>query len=69
MSEIITLLNCIFPIIKLKEQKQLQIIIEALLSMRGRITMLGLSRWIKKGGSYRTMIRFFHSTFDWGAIN
>ena len=69
MSEIITLLNCIFPIIKPKEQKQLQIIIEVLLSMRGRITMLGLSRWSKKGGSYRTMIRFFHSTFDWGAIN
>jgi hypothetical protein len=69
MPEIIALLNCIFPIIKPKEQKQLQIIIEALLSMRGRITMLGLSRWSQKGASYRTMIRFFHSTLDWGTIN
>ena len=69
MSEIITLLNCILPVIKPKEQKQLQIIIEALLSMRGCIIMLGLSRWIKKGGSYRTMIRFFHSTLDWGTTN
>ncbi len=49
--------------------KQLQIIILALLSMRGRITMLGLSRWSEKGGSYRTITRFFHSTIDWGAIN
>ena len=31
--------------------------------------MLGLSRWSKKGGNYRTMIRFFHSTLDWGVIN
>ena len=69
MSEIITLLNCIFPIIKPKEQKQFQIIIEALLSMRGCITILGLSRWSKKGGSYKIMIKFFHNTLDWGAIN
>ena len=52
MNEIITLLSCIIPIIETKKQKQLQIIIQALLSMRGRITMLGLSRWSEKGGSY-----------------
>lgn len=37
--------------------------------MRGRITMLGLSRWTGKGGSYSTIIRFFHSEIDWEAIN
>ena len=68
MKEIITLLRCIRAIIE-KKQKQLQIIIQALLSMRGRITMLGMSRWSEKGGSYRTITRFFHSTIDWGAIN
>jgi len=31
--------------------------------------MLGMSRWSEKGGSYRTITRFFHSTIDWGAIN
>ncbi len=31
--------------------------------------MLGLSRWSGKGGSYRTITRFFHSQIDWGAIN
>ncbi len=62
MEEIITLISCIAPIIK--KQKQLQIIIHALLSMRGRITMLGLSRWSEKGGSYRTITRFFNSTIN-----
>lgn len=68
MKEIITLLSCINPILE-KKQRQLQIIIQALLSMRGRITMLGLSRWSEKGGSYRTITRFFHSQIDWEAIN
>lgn len=31
--------------------------------------MLGLSRWSEKGGSYRTIERFFNSTIDWGAVN
>jgi putative transposase len=69
MPEIITLLNCIAPIIGITKQKRLRIIIQALLSMRGRITMLGLSRWSEKGGSYKTITRFFDSTIDWGAIN
>jgi len=69
MNEIITLLSCIIPIIETKKQKQLQIIIQALLSMRGRITMLGLSRWSEKGGSYKTITRFFNSIIDWGSIN
>lgn len=31
--------------------------------------MLGLSRWSEKGGSYKTIERFFNSTIDWGAVN
>ena len=27
--------------------------------MSGRVTMLGISRWAGKGGSYRTIQRFF----------
>lgn len=69
MPEIIILLNCIAPIIRKNQQKQLQIIIQSLLSMRGRITMLGLSRWSEKGGSYKTITRFFNSNMDWEAIN
>ncbi|MDQ6994904.1 MAG: hypothetical protein Q9M18_04850, partial [Mariprofundaceae bacterium] len=38
-----------------KTFKQLKIITEAALSMTGRMTMLGLSRWSSDGGSYRTV--------------
>lgn len=69
MKEIITLLNCIAPIIEHKKQQQLGIIIQALLTMRGRITMFGLSRWSEKGGSYRTIVRFFNSELNWEDIN
>jgi len=31
--------------------------------------MLGLSRWSEKGGSYRTITRFFHTEIDWKSIN
>ncbi len=34
----------------------------------GRITMLGLSRWTEKGGSYRTIQRFYHQAMDWKAL-
>ncbi len=37
--------------------------------MRGRITMLGISRWSEKGGSYKTIERFFNTTIDWEAVN
>jgi len=69
MPEIITLLNYLSAVLNRTKQKQLQIIIEALLSMRGRITMLGVSRWSEKGGSYKTIQRFFYSKFNWLDIN
>ena len=40
-----------------------------MLTMNGRITMLGLSRWSEKGGSYSTINRFFHSEIDWLKVN
>ena len=39
--------------------------IEATLAMTGRVTMEGLSRWTEKGGSYRTVQRFFNETHAW----
>jgi hypothetical protein len=40
-----------------------------MLSMTGRVTMLGLSRWTEKGGSYRTMQRFYNTVIAWGQIS
>ena len=36
-----------------------------MLAMSGRVTMLGISRWADIGGSYRTMVRFFHTAIPW----
>ena len=43
-------------------------IIPALLAMTGRATMLGISRWTEKGGSYRTVQRFFHTALPWTTL-
>ena len=49
--------------------KQLSIVVESMLSMNGRITMLGISRWAEKGGSYRTIQRFFNKKIPWLTLN
>jgi len=46
--------------------KRLGVLVQAMLTMTGRITMLGLSRWAEKGGSYRTIQRFYNTTIPWG---
>jgi hypothetical protein len=39
-----------------------------LLVITGRITMLGISRWAGKGGSYRTVQRFFSTVIPWAML-
>jgi IS4 transposase len=39
-----------------------------MLAMSGRVTMLGISRWTGTGGSYRTMLRFFHTVIPWATL-
>ena len=39
-----------------------------MIAMTVRITQLGISRWTDKGGSYRTVQRFFHTEIDWLAV-
>lgn len=40
----------------------------ALLTMTGRVTMLGISRWAGDGGSYRTVQRFFATVIPWAPL-
>jgi hypothetical protein len=40
----------------------------ALLVMTGRITMLGIPRWAGKGGSYRTVQRWFSTVLPWAML-
>ena len=69
MTEITTLLTCLHPLLDSTQYRQLIIITEILLAMTGRITMLSISRWAGKGGSYRTIQRFFMSTIKWDVLN
>lgn len=39
-----------------------------MLAITGRVTMLGLSRWAEKGGSYRTIQRFFYTVNPWAQV-
>jgi hypothetical protein len=39
-----------------------------MLVMPGRVTMLGLSRWAGKGGSYRTVQRLFSQALPWAML-
>jgi hypothetical protein len=48
--------------------RQMSRIILAMIAMTGRVTMLGLSRWADKGGSYRTVQRFFYTVIPWGQL-
>jgi len=48
--------------------RQMTIIITAMMRMNGRVTMLGLSRWTDRGGSYRTIQRFFHTELYHGRL-
>jgi len=68
MNEIITLLSLLSQTLPPKTLKPLILIVEAMLAMTGRVTMLGLSRWTEKGGSYRTLQRFFKEQIDWGKL-
>jgi len=57
MSDIVALTQCFAPYLSRTQLRQLRHIVLALLSMTGRVTMLGLSRWTGLGGSYRTIQR------------
>lgn len=65
MPDIMVLLACVSQYIEPTPFRQLGRVIEAMLSMSGRVTMRGLSRWCGKGGSYRTIQRFFNTSVNW----
>jgi len=69
MNEINTILTSLQPLLKRSTYRQFQLIIQTLLAMTGRITMLSISRWAEKGGSYRTVQRFFTKDIPWSSLN
>jgi hypothetical protein len=68
MTEILALLQTIAPLFEKTTLRQMGQVIFGMLVASGRITMLGLSRWTEKGGSYRTIQRFYHTVLPWKAL-
>ena len=68
MIDILALLQHLSPYLDMTTIRQLSRIIPAMLAMTGRVTMLGISRWTEKGGSYRTVQRFFNTVLPWARL-
>lgn len=65
MTEIVALLQSIAPVVNATILRQMSHVIYGMLVSNGRITMLELSRWTEKGGSYRTLQRLYHTPLLW----
>lgn len=65
MSETIPLLFCLQAMLPKTSLRQLHHIVFGMLCNPRQATMLGLSRWTEKGGSYRTIQRFYCTPVDW----
>ena len=65
---IVSLLQCLQPVVTKTTRRQCSRIVLAMLVMTGRVTMLGLARWAGPGGSYRTVQRFFATVMPWAVL-
>jgi len=68
MNEILALLQPIAPLISKTALRQMSRVIFGMLAMTGRVTMLGISRWAGKGGSYRTIQRLYNTPLPWSEV-
>jgi putative transposase len=66
--DMLALFQCLRPHVTTTTHRRLSRITLALLVMTGRITMLGISRWAGKGGSYRTVQRLFSTVSPWAML-
>ncbi len=64
----VALCQCLQPHVTATTLRQFRRIACAMVVMTGRVTMLGLSRWAGKGGSYRTVQRFFSPVIPWATL-
>ena len=65
MPDIIIIFTCLSQYLAPTTLRQLRRVTEAMLSMTGRVTMKGLSRWTGPGGSDRTGQPFFNPRISW----
>ncbi len=68
MMAIVALFQCLQPHVTATTGRQFSRIARAIVAMTGRVTMLGIARWAGKGGSYRTVQRFFATVLPWATL-
>ena len=68
MHEIIALFTVFSIELSTTTLRHLLQVVFAMLAMTGRVTMLNISRWTSKGGSYRTIQRFFNTVLPWATL-
>jgi putative transposase len=68
MNDIVALLHCLMPYLSNTTMRQLKQIIFAMLCIPDRVTMLSIARWTERGGSYRTIQRWYQTPLDWAGI-
>ncbi|HEX3050384.1 MAG TPA: transposase [Aggregatilineaceae bacterium] len=68
MNDIVALLHCLAPYLSSTTMRQMKQIVFAVLCIPDRVTMLSIARWTERGGSYRTVQRWYHSPLDWATI-
>lgn len=67
--DILALFQCLQPYLVVTTLRQFSRIAVAMMTMTGRVTMLGISRWAGTGGSYRTVQRFFYNrAIPWAVL-
>lgn len=66
--DIVAQMSCLATVLEARTLRQMSRIATAMMAMTGRVTMLGIARWGGKGGSYRTVQRFFHQAIPWGQV-
>ena len=68
MPDILALLQCLQPHLTATTIRQFSRIAFAIVTLTGRVTMLGMARWAGTGGSYRTVQRFFYTVIPWASL-
>ena len=63
--DILPLFSCFETLVAKTAARRLRVIAQAMLTVTGRLTMLSLARWSGRGGSYRTIQRFFAAALPW----
>ena len=65
MLEIVSLFAVLRPHLSATSLRQFCEIVFAVLAMTGDVTLRNISRWTSKGGSYRTIQRFYNTCVPW----